>query len=183
MTELEKVWQDIDRAIGYIQGFLPTVWALTEVQTSGCSRDIVTAEAIGEYDDVVKGLATQTARLRELYERNAEVSYGSVRIDGDFDYLKCEYDVLDNERHKAVCELRKVSLDTGSAIKKLSIALGMKWNASNAERSVALLQKRLIHLLGGDDGGADIRDSVLGLRTADIHDRISRQMEEANGEE
>lgn len=73
------------------------------------------------------------------------------------------YDVLWNERHKAVCELRNMHLDTGSAVKKLTIALGVKWNSDNAVRSVTLLQKRLIHLLGGDQpSGIDV------LRGADL---------------
>jgi hypothetical protein len=66
MTELEKLWQDIDRAIGYIKGFMPTIYALDEVQTSDLSHDIVSIESIIEYENVVKDLATQTARLREL---------------------------------------------------------------------------------------------------------------------
>lgn len=61
------------------------------------------------------------------------------------------YDVLGNERHKAVCELQNTSLETGSAIKKLAHALGVKWNPDNAPKSMASLQNRLIHLLGGDE--------------------------------
>jgi hypothetical protein len=61
------------------------------------------------------------------------------------------YDELDNERHKAVCRLRNMQMDTGNAIKKLAVALGLEWNPNNAPKSVALLQNRIIHLLGGDE--------------------------------
>jgi hypothetical protein len=66
MTELEKVWQDIDRDIGYIQGFTPAIYALAEMKTTGYSCDAVTTEQIVKYEDVVEDLATKTARLREL---------------------------------------------------------------------------------------------------------------------
>jgi hypothetical protein len=45
---------------------MPTIYALDEVQTSDLSHDIVSIESIIEYENVVKDLATQTARLREL---------------------------------------------------------------------------------------------------------------------
>jgi hypothetical protein len=61
------------------------------------------------------------------------------------------YDVLGNERQEAVCKLRNIHLDTGSAVKKLAIALGVKWNPDNAQKSMMTLQKRLIYLLGGDE--------------------------------
>lgn len=76
----------------------------------------------------------------------------------DYGHHRCDqhrrqvsYDVLGNERHKAVCELRNTSLETGSAVKKLAHALGVKWNPDNVLKSMGLLRGRLIHLLGGDE--------------------------------
>jgi len=66
MTEIEQCWQDIDRAIGYIRGFMPAIYALAEVQTSDLPHDIVSIESIIECENAVKDLATKTARLREL---------------------------------------------------------------------------------------------------------------------
>ena len=70
---------------------------------------------------------------------------------GHGDEASVAYDELGNERRKAVCELRNVQMNTGNAVKKLAIALGVKWNPDNAQKSIALLQSRLIHLLGGDE--------------------------------
>ena len=64
MSEIEKCWQAIDRGIGYVQGFMPSIWALSTV----CDREIVAAESIGEFDQVVGDLACSLARLRELME-------------------------------------------------------------------------------------------------------------------
>lgn len=103
-------------------------------------------------------------------------------------YEAVTYDTLENERHKAVCELRKMKLDTGSAVKKLAIALGIEWNADNAPKSVALLQKRLIHLLGGDQqpvkladlfgilkgSDDDVRGSVAALGDPAVHAAAGR---------
>lgn len=65
MTELQKAWQTIDRSIGYIQGFVPVIWALDAVQGE---RELIAAESIGAFDDVVSELATAIARARELTE-------------------------------------------------------------------------------------------------------------------
>ncbi|MBR2684055.1 MAG: hypothetical protein IKE22_12410 [Atopobiaceae bacterium] len=62
MTELEKKWQAIDRAIGYIQGFVPAIWAMSTVD----EREIIAAESIGAYEEVVADLAVSLARVREL---------------------------------------------------------------------------------------------------------------------
>lgn len=61
-----------------------------------------------------------------------------------------EQTALDSERQEAVSRLRGTFLDTGGALKKLATALGVRWNADNTNKSVASLQRRLIHLLGGD---------------------------------
>lgn len=64
MSEVEKCWQAIDRGIGYVQGFIPSIWALS----TACDREIVDAESIGEFDQVVSDLACSLARVRELTE-------------------------------------------------------------------------------------------------------------------
>lgn len=61
-----------------------------------------------------------------------------------------EQTALETERQEAVSRLRGTFLDTGGALKKLATALGVRWNADNTNKSVASLQRRLIHLLGGD---------------------------------
>ena len=64
MSELEREWQAIDRAIGYVQGFIPAIWAMSTVD----EREVVPAESIGEFEEAVRGLACSTARVRELTE-------------------------------------------------------------------------------------------------------------------
>ena len=64
MSEVEKCWQAIDRGIGYVQGFMPTIWVLMNI----CDREIVDAESIGEFEQVVGDLACSLARVRELME-------------------------------------------------------------------------------------------------------------------
>jgi hypothetical protein len=54
-------------------------------------------------------------------------------------------------------------MNTGNAVRKMAVALGVKWNPDNAQKSIALVQSRLIHLLGGDQpSGIDV------LRGADL---------------
>lgn len=91
-------------------------------------------------------------RTRELDKLSAMAEYHRGYEDGRraAEVRPHANDALGNERHRAVCELRKLSLDTGSAVKKLATALGIKWNSDNATRSCALIRDRLIHLLGGD---------------------------------
>lgn len=65
MTKLQKQWQTIDRSIGYIQGFIPAIWALEEAQGE---RELVPAESVGTFEDVVGELVSAVARVRELTE-------------------------------------------------------------------------------------------------------------------
>ena len=60
------------------------------------------------------------------------------------------YDELDNERHKAIAELRKIDTDAGGFAKALANALGVKWQAPRVHRVLAEVRDRLIHLLGGN---------------------------------
>lgn len=60
------------------------------------------------------------------------------------------YDVLGNERHKAVCELKKIHTDAGGFVKALANALGVEWQAPRVHQTIAEVRDRLIHLLGGD---------------------------------
>lgn len=62
------------------------------------------------------------------------------------------YDVLGNERHKAVCELRKLKLGVGSLANNqicIADAIGAEFNEGDNFSKV--MQARLIHLLGGDE--------------------------------
>lgn len=61
------------------------------------------------------------------------------------------YDVLGNERHKAVCELRKIHADAGGFVKALANALGVEWQAPRVHQTIAEVRDQLIHLLGGDE--------------------------------
>lgn len=65
MTDLQKAWQTIDRSIGYIQGFIPAIWALDSMQGE---RELVPTESVGAFEDVVSELAVAAARVRELTE-------------------------------------------------------------------------------------------------------------------
>ena len=62
MNELEKQWQAIDRAIGYVKGFMPAIWAMSTAD----DREVVAAESIAELEQVVDDLMVATARVREL---------------------------------------------------------------------------------------------------------------------
>ncbi len=62
------------------------------------------------------------------------------------------YDVLDNERRKAIANLRKLSERGNVWGRELIVALGLSINASNDD-----MCDRLIHLLGGDQpSGIDV---------------------------
>lgn len=113
--------------------------------------------------------ACESLRNRLIYLLGGETTNSDAEIsakvvqNGEKHQL-ATYDVLGNERHKVVCELRKMRLDTGTAIKKLAVALGIRWNAANVQKSCAMIQSRLIHLLGGDDETASNEDgSEYGL--------------------
>lgn len=64
------------------------------------------------------------------------------------------YDVLGNERHKAVCNLRKLNLGVGDLLVnnqiRISDAIGAEFNEGDNFSKV--MQDRLIYLLSGDDG-------------------------------
>lgn len=60
------------------------------------------------------------------------------------------YDELGNERHRAVCELRKMRTDSGGFVKALANAVGVEWQAPRVARSLADVRDRLIYLLGAD---------------------------------
>lgn len=81
-----------------------------------------------------------------------------VRLLGGDDASSCPllttYDMLDNERHKAVCELRKLNFDFGGLLTNNQIciadAIGTEFNeGDNFSKAMC---DRLIHLLGGDNG-------------------------------
>lgn len=65
MTEVDKCWQNLDRAMGYIQGFIPSIWAMSTMD----EREVVTAESICEFEQVVSGMAVDLARVREIGEK------------------------------------------------------------------------------------------------------------------
>ena len=66
-----------------------------------------------------------------------------------------EYDVLGNERHKAICKLRKLKCKSGlngSFVCELANVLNVQKDGAPYEDAVlhGLIRDRLIHLLGGD---------------------------------
>lgn len=67
------------------------------------------------------------------------------------DFQPQVYDTLSNERHKAVCELRKIQADSGGFVKALASAIGIDWMAPRVNQTLAEVRDRLIHLLGGDE--------------------------------
>lgn len=125
--------------------------------------------------------ACESLRNRLIYLLGGETTNSDAEIsakvvqNGEKHQL-ATYDVLGNERHKVVCELRKMRLDTGTAIKKLAIALGIRWNAANAPKSCALIQSRLIHLLGGDDETASNDDKTcpITVQSPSITDELRK---------
>lgn len=64
MSETDELWQEIDRAVGYLQGFMPALWAMLTC----CTREVVSDESVVELERVVGDIATATARMRELTE-------------------------------------------------------------------------------------------------------------------
>ena len=76
---------------------------------------------------------------------------------GHGDETAVAYDVLGNERHKAVCELRKVPDDIGKSEltyqeteHMIYAALGVEKELLGYYKGLDALRDRLIHLLGGD---------------------------------
>ena len=54
-------------------------------------------------------------------------------------------------RAEAVERLKNTRMDSGSAVKKLALALGSEWNPPSVNYSLGCLKKRLIDLLTDDD--------------------------------
>ena len=71
-------------------------------------------------------------------------------------------------RAEAVERLNGMALNTGSAVRKLAIALGVKWNPDNAPLSMSVLQNRLRDLLTDDEPPEG--DAVAILRKAASYD-------------
>jgi len=132
--------------------------------------------AIGSFDDEVEALvqyghdccARIDDRIHECCERikdahNVEVDAYKIALGWKREQsTHVAYDVLGNERHKALCELRKMSVSypeySGSPFAKwysdLSAALGI----DSSDLSFGEVRDKLIHLLGGDQTPASLSD-------------------------
>lgn len=64
-------------------------------------------------------------------------------------YPTSTFDVLGNERYKAVCRLLEVNADAGGFVRALASAIGVKWQAPRITQTLAEVRDRLIYLLGG----------------------------------
>lgn len=64
-------------------------------------------------------------------------------------YPTSTYDVLGNERYKAVCRLLEVNTDACGLVRALASAIGVKWQAPRVTQTLAEVRDRLIYLLGG----------------------------------
>lgn len=78
------------------------------------------------------------------------------------------YDVLDNERQKAVCELRRI-VDDGMPISILELACTIGTKLHEGDKVSISLCNRLIHLLGGDQpSGIDMLREMDAESDADV---------------
>jgi hypothetical protein len=90
------------------------------------------------------------------------------------------YDVLGNERHKAVCELREIQTDAGGFVKALANALGVEWQAPRVAQTIAEVRDRLIHLLGGDEPTLGEVAAELSQASVDAMSRRADQSHESS---
>lgn len=93
----------------------------------------------------------------ELRDKLVELMGGAHKPDAALP----AYDVLGNERHKAVCRLREIQTDAGSFVKALANALGVEWQAPRVHQTIAEVRDQLIHLLGGDTKLNSQKSSIL----------------------
>lgn len=84
---------------------------------------------------------------------------------------------LEHERAIAVNKLLKVSLDTGGAMKKLSVALGCEWDSPRAQKSLFDLRARLIYLLSGFHlvGGSKLDSDIDVCKVNNLEDEPTLQ--------
>lgn len=62
MTEIDNIIERVNRAIGWLQGFSPAIWAMNTVQ----EREVVGSAVVGEYDKIVSDLSQGVARGFQL---------------------------------------------------------------------------------------------------------------------
>lgn len=87
--------------------------------------------------------------------------HGEIDKDCQIHQTTTQYDVLGNERHKAVCELKKIQTDAGGFVKALANALGVEWQAPRVVQTIAEVRDRLIHLLGGDEHAKPLIETLV----------------------
>lgn len=115
----------------------------------GCSCGADTCVYHDMQEEVGDGIPGGDCGVREV-RRDRD-----LRDMGDCHFSKealMTYDVLGNERHKAVCGLRKLDLHSNSVTKNqmaIANALGVDFDGSDLFSDA--MRRRLIHLLGGDE--------------------------------
>lgn len=100
---------------------------------------------------------------------------------GDFGKLDSTNDgEIDNERHKAIVELRKINTDAGGFVKALANALGVEWHAPRVHQTIAEVRDRLIHLLGGDEPTLSEVAAKLRQVSVDVMNKRADQSHESS---
>lgn len=105
-------------------------------------------------------------RIREAHEQKLDDMRTTLEVAllwKDEQQGVTTYDALGNERHKAVCELRKLKCKSGlngSFVCELASVLNVPKDDAPYEDAVlhGLIRDRLIHLLGGDQTTATLKD-------------------------
>lgn len=143
------------------------------------------ADRYAEMDEQMVELAAErdewkakAEQAQATIDRMQEVIDGYVESTTD---LETEIDKLKAKSAKravAVERLRGMVLNTGSAIKKLAIALDVKWNPDNAPLSMAVLQNTLIDLLTDDESYRQYADQGERDKTPDCENDSREKLED-----
>lgn len=118
-----------------------------------CACGIGDCHSGNESKEVDDGMAGGGRGMREDSGDNAcgRMDYSDVHQEV-VGYPTTQYDVLDNERHKAVCELSKLDFDPNSVMENqeaIANALGVDYKFDEGFSDG--MRRRLIHLLGGNE--------------------------------
>ena len=109
-----------------------------------------TIEEYTERADPSTALAYQKQLAEEWRDRCHNAEAWCDKLESERDEWKAKYEAKSAKRAAAVERLQGMTLNTGSAIKKLAVALDVKWNPDNSPLSMSILQNALIDLLDDD---------------------------------
>lgn len=122
----------------------------------GCSDGAGGCDCRHESEEVGYGISGGDCGVREVRHNRDLCDMGDCHVSKA---ALMTYDVLGNERHKAVCELRKLDLHSNSVTNnQMAIANALGVDFDGGELFSDAMRHRLIHLLGGDQpASSDLR--------------------------